>query len=107
MNPNLRTPKRAQGLALRGAPGFVWSVQHRRKFNLITVWLEPWFDRDANDYVFDVVDVFTRAGTAELRRVPRRDTEAVRRSCYRVPWASLPDDVMNLIHEQRSRLHHD
>lgn len=76
------------------------------RHGLVTVWLEPWFCKDKNDYVFDVVDVFTRAGTAEFRNVHRRDKEAVLRSRRRVPWSSLPSDVVDLVTQERSR-HYD
>lgn len=106
MNSKLRTPKRAQGFATRGAPAHVWAVQSFARSSRVTVWLEPWFCRDANDYVFDVVDVYTKAGTAEFRHVNRRDIEAQRRSIQRVPWSSLPSDVVDLVTQERSR-HYD
>lgn len=106
MNSKLRTPKRAPGAAVRYAPSWVWAVQSNPYHNLVTVWLEPWFCQDANDYVFDVVDVYTKAGTAEFRTVHRRDKEAVLRSRRRVPWTSLPNHVLDLVKQERSR-HYD
>ena len=103
MNSKLRTPKRAQGPDVSGAPAYVWSVQSYAKQNTVTVWLEPQFDRNVGDYVFPVVDVYTRAGAAELRHVNRRDRQAVMRSVRRVPWRSLPDEVMHLVFQEWSR----